>query len=95
MSEEGASKNVVCYWAVSFISFNADFLVSEEKEEDEETEDAGLDDWEAMVSDEDEEKGGHVNTKWMLFLIKRFHWAEFFVSVENNVIFRSSPHPIR
>ncbi|XP_010220964.1 PREDICTED: eukaryotic translation initiation factor 5B [Tinamus guttatus] len=30
--------------------------VSEEKEEEEETEDAGLDDWEAMVSDEDEEK---------------------------------------
>ncbi|NXG66425.1 IF2P factor, partial [Hemiprocne comata] len=28
----------------------------EEKEEEEETEDAGLDDWEAMVSDEDEEK---------------------------------------
>uniref|UniRef100_A0A8B9M9M7 Eukaryotic translation initiation factor 5B n=1 Tax=Accipiter nisus TaxID=211598 RepID=A0A8B9M9M7_9AVES len=30
--------------------------VSEEKEEEEETEDAGLDDWEAMVSDEDGEK---------------------------------------
>ncbi|KAK2544566.1 Eif5b [Columba livia] len=30
--------------------------VSEEKEEEEETEDAGLDDWEAMVSDEDVEK---------------------------------------
>ncbi|KAM6317211.1 eukaryotic translation initiation factor 5B isoform 3-T3 [Aegotheles albertisi] len=28
----------------------------EEKDEEEETEDAGLDDWEAMVSDEDEEK---------------------------------------
>uniref|UniRef100_A0A8D2P9R6 Eukaryotic translation initiation factor 5B n=1 Tax=Zosterops lateralis melanops TaxID=1220523 RepID=A0A8D2P9R6_ZOSLA len=35
------------------------FLVSEEKEEEDETEDAGLDDWEAMVSDEDGEKGGH------------------------------------
>ncbi|XP_033369329.1 eukaryotic translation initiation factor 5B isoform X9 [Parus major] len=30
--------------------------VSEEKEEEDETEDAGLDDWEAMVSDEDGEK---------------------------------------
>ncbi|KAM4684060.1 eukaryotic translation initiation factor 5B isoform 6-T6 [Amazona ochrocephala] len=30
--------------------------VSEEKEEEEETEDGGLDDWEAMVSDEDGEK---------------------------------------
>uniref|UniRef100_A0A8C0BL34 Eukaryotic translation initiation factor 5B n=1 Tax=Buteo japonicus TaxID=224669 RepID=A0A8C0BL34_9AVES len=34
-------------------------VFSEEKEEEEETEDAGLDDWEAMVSDEDGEKGGH------------------------------------
>lgn len=39
------------------------FFVSEEKEEEEEAEDTGLDDWEAMVSDEDGEKGGHVNTK--------------------------------
>uniref|UniRef100_A0A8C4KLU0 Eukaryotic translation initiation factor 5B n=1 Tax=Dromaius novaehollandiae TaxID=8790 RepID=A0A8C4KLU0_DRONO len=31
-------------------------VFSEEKEEEEETEDAGLDDWEAMVSDEDREK---------------------------------------
>ncbi|NXG92075.1 IF2P factor, partial [Stercorarius parasiticus] len=31
----------------------------EEKEEEEETEDGGLDDWEAMVSDEDGEKGEH------------------------------------
>lgn len=68
-----------------------DFLVSEEKEEEEETEDAGLDDWEAMVSDEDGEKGGHVNTKWMLFLIKRFLWADFLVSVEDNIVFRFSP----
>lgn len=59
------------------------FIVSEEKEEEEETEDAGLDDWEAMVSDEDGEKGGHVNTKRMLFLIKRFLWAESFISAEN------------
>uniref|UniRef100_A0A8U8BB56 Eukaryotic translation initiation factor 5B n=1 Tax=Geospiza parvula TaxID=87175 RepID=A0A8U8BB56_GEOPR len=44
------------------------FLVSEEKEEEDDTEDAGLDDWEAMVSDEDGEKGGHVNTKCMFFL---------------------------
>uniref|UniRef100_A0A8C5XAF7 Eukaryotic translation initiation factor 5B n=1 Tax=Malurus cyaneus samueli TaxID=2593467 RepID=A0A8C5XAF7_9PASS len=34
-------------------------VFSEEKEEEDETEDAGLDDWEAMVSDEDGEKGGH------------------------------------
>lgn len=33
------------------------FSVLEEKEE-EEVEDTGLDDWEAMVSDEDREKGG-------------------------------------
>uniref|UniRef100_A0A8B9QDY1 Eukaryotic translation initiation factor 5B n=1 Tax=Apteryx owenii TaxID=8824 RepID=A0A8B9QDY1_APTOW len=40
--------------------------VSEEKEEEEETEDAGLDDWEAMVSDEDREKESkpvHVEVK--------------------------------
>lgn len=68
------------------------FLVSEEKEEEEETEDGGLDDWEAMVSDEDGEKGGHVNTKWMLSPIKRLLWAdESLVSVENNIVFRFSP----
>uniref|UniRef100_A0A8C5UM78 Eukaryotic translation initiation factor 5B n=1 Tax=Malurus cyaneus samueli TaxID=2593467 RepID=A0A8C5UM78_9PASS len=44
--------------------------VSEEKEEEDETEDAGLDDWEAMVSDEDGEKGGHVNTKCMNFFLE-------------------------
>lgn len=43
------------------------FLVSEEKEEEDDTEDGGLDDWEAMVSDEDGEKGGHVNTKSIFF----------------------------
>uniref|UniRef100_A0A8C3EVU3 Eukaryotic translation initiation factor 5B n=1 Tax=Corvus moneduloides TaxID=1196302 RepID=A0A8C3EVU3_CORMO len=43
-------------------------VFSEEKEEEDETEDAGLDDWEAMVSDEDGEKGGHVDTKCMIFL---------------------------
>lgn len=75
--------------------FNVDFLVSEEKEEEEETEDAGLDDWEAMVSDEDGEKGGHVNTKQMFFLIKRFLCAELFVSFKNNIVFRFSPYPIR
>lgn len=47
------------------------FLVSEEKEEEDDTEDGGLDDWEAMVSDEDGEKGGHVNTK-SIFLIYFF-----------------------
>uniref|UniRef100_A0A8C0IC53 Eukaryotic translation initiation factor 5B n=1 Tax=Bubo bubo TaxID=30461 RepID=A0A8C0IC53_BUBBB len=54
---EGALKNACC-WSVSS-PLMLDFLVSEEKEEEEETEDAGLDDWEAMVSDEDGEKGGH------------------------------------
>uniref|UniRef100_A0A663LVY5 Eukaryotic translation initiation factor 5B n=1 Tax=Athene cunicularia TaxID=194338 RepID=A0A663LVY5_ATHCN len=72
---EGELKNVCC-WSVSS-PLMLDFLVSEEKEEEEETEDAGLDDWEAMVSDEDGEKGGHINTKWMLFLNKRFLWTEF------------------
>lgn len=61
------------------------FLVSEEKEEEDETEDAGLDDWEAMVSDEDGEKGGHINTKCMFILGKRL-WAKFSVSVENNIL---------
>lgn len=50
-----------------FLTSVLGFLVSEEKEEEDETEDAGLDDWEAMVSDEDGEKGGHVNTKCMFF----------------------------
>lgn len=68
-----------------FLTSVLGFLVSEEKEEDEETEDAGLDDWEAMVSDEDGEKGGHVNTKCMFFLVKRL-WAKFSVSVENNIL---------
>uniref|UniRef100_A0A8C5UIZ4 Eukaryotic translation initiation factor 5B n=1 Tax=Malurus cyaneus samueli TaxID=2593467 RepID=A0A8C5UIZ4_9PASS len=45
-------------------------VFSEEKEEEDETEDAGLDDWEAMVSDEDGEKGGHVNTKCMNFFLE-------------------------
>lgn len=94
MSKAGFSKNVFC-WAVYFFSFNVDFLVSEEKEEEEETEDAGLDDWEAMVSDEDVEKGGHINTKQMFFLIERFLWAELFVLFENNIVFRFSPYPIR
>uniref|UniRef100_A0A8C0IC49 Eukaryotic translation initiation factor 5B n=1 Tax=Bubo bubo TaxID=30461 RepID=A0A8C0IC49_BUBBB len=57
ISKEGALKNACC-WSVSS-PLMLDFLVSEEKEEEEETEDAGLDDWEAMVSDEDGEKGGH------------------------------------
>uniref|UniRef100_A0A8C0ETM5 Eukaryotic translation initiation factor 5B n=1 Tax=Bubo bubo TaxID=30461 RepID=A0A8C0ETM5_BUBBB len=56
-NKEGALKNACC-WSVSS-PLMLDFLVSEEKEEEEETEDAGLDDWEAMVSDEDGEKGGH------------------------------------
>ncbi|XP_075772977.1 eukaryotic translation initiation factor 5B [Pelodiscus sinensis] len=40
--------------------------VSEEKEEEEETADAGLDDWEAMISDEEREKEGkpvHIEVK--------------------------------
>lgn len=84
------------YVAGLFLSFPLmlDFLVSEEKEEEEEMEDTGLDDWEAMVSDEDGEKGGHVNTKRMLFLIKRFLWAEFFVSVETNLYLDSPPPPL-
>ena len=47
------------YW-ISFFS--------EEKEEEEE-DDGGLDDWEAMVSDKDEEKGERVNTKRMYFFL--------------------------
>lgn len=35
----------------------------------EEEDDGGLDDWEAMVSDEDEEKGERVNTKRMYFFL--------------------------
>lgn len=86
MSKKGASKNVVCCWT-DFLTSMLGFLVSEEKEEEDETEDGGLDDWEAMVSDEDGEKGGRVNTKCMIFLVKRL-WAEFSVSVENNILLR-------
>lgn len=66
-SKEGAPKNVICCWIDFLLTSVLGFLVSEEKEEEEETEDGGLDDWEAMVSDEDGEKGGHVNTKRMFF----------------------------
>uniref|UniRef100_A0A8C0BKM1 Eukaryotic translation initiation factor 5B n=2 Tax=Buteo japonicus TaxID=224669 RepID=A0A8C0BKM1_9AVES len=60
-NKEGVGHLKMLYVAGLFLSFPLmlDFLVSEEKEEEEETEDAGLDDWEAMVSDEDGEKGGH------------------------------------
>lgn len=58
------------------------FLVSEEKEEEDDTEDGGLDDWEAMVSDEDGEKGGHVNTKSIFFFLIKRLWDKFSVSVE-------------
>lgn len=70
------------------------FLVLEEKEEEDETEDAGLDDWEAMVSDEDGEKGGHVNTKCMFFLVQRL-WAKFSVYIENNILLRLSLCSVR
>lgn len=70
---------------LTFLTSVLGFLVSEEKEEEDETEDAGLDDWEAMVSDEDGEKGGHINTKCM-FILGKGLWAKFSVSVENNIL---------
>lgn len=67
MSRERSSKMLCIDELFLFLQYWISFF-SEEKEE-EEDDDGGLDDWEAMVSDEDEEKGERVNTKRMYFFL--------------------------